>query len=656
MNVLGDIAVVLCLWAWALCLACWFVWRGWTDTLALGQLIALTLIAALGWLLCLVGYPPAPHDAAPLEMLAMHPVLGPALWICGGVGGCAALFALKRLRLKRLGGLTAPGLLGLVVVACALGCAWIWALGPALHPDEGLYHLSLPLQYLQFGGYLPIEGHGNSGFFALGDMLGWWCMAAGAPGAARQMQLLVVVVGWTALIAQAAPQMRGRIIWAWAMWLCVPVVLWELGSAYVDATEAVLTLVGLSCLTRWWEATGPRQDAHLAQAAWLLGAAAACRQLALCALPALGLVVLLRLRGEAQEASGRTLHPARAAIAFAACAVLPMMFALHNTWVFGNPVFPFASDFFVGAARLKPSQLQVLDQFLAQHGPMQGEASRTGLDALWHLPWALLCDAAFGSPKFDGVIGPLPLVAAGIGVWRFFGGQTRASVHAPGRGGAELLLGFAGLRGLVWLSTSWQARFLIMPLGALSLWACQSWPAASGPRVGHTAWNKGLRLAAAAMLLAALGSLKGHTPIWDGRYLQAPEARYQARLAQLPQSGLCAVAAEHNPAARVMLVWTQRLACFCPSALWSDSYDEAATLVAWLEAPEGPSIAARLHQAQITHLLVDEAALMQMPDAMDAAERHRWHGLQARWQTVVQQDLRLEAAQGAVRLYAVRAL
>lgn len=673
MTYWGDLCVVFCLYGWAYCIGAWLGHRRVVETFAVGQLVGLTGIMAFGWLLCLIGYAPHAGPWAPFEALPMHKTLGPVVYM-GGPLGCVVwarrlwpgrdIGTAIRPVARRHGVLSAPG------VACAIGLAgfvltaWVWTLGPCIRPDEAMYHVSLPLQYLGAGGYTVVRGHGNAGFFALGDMLFWWCLVAGAPGAARQMQLLVALVGWAALVTQAPALLRLRRAWAFVLWLGAPVVLWDLSAAYVDVMEASMSLVGIMCLARWYKADLGRDAYALGQAAWLLGAAAASRQMALSMLPVLALVVLWRLRQAEQTANfGRVCAQCAACCSLAL--ILPLMFVLHNLYVFDNPVYPFLPAVFGSRLALWPSQNLVLEQFLAQHGPVQGAVLRTGLDALWHLPYALLFDAAFASPKFDGVIGLMPLVAACVGIWHRWGTPTAcalahvATAPTPADVGQERLLGrllllFAAMRTLVWLSTSWQARFVIMPLGALGLWTTSRWPrwrdlGATGRAV------YGLLVAGCVVCICvAQATLMGHTPPWDVRYLGSGAQRRAARLAQVPQSALCDALLAKPFAGRLMLVWTQRLAVYCPMPLWSDSYDESATLTAWLDAGPAADVAARLQASEIGHLLVDMTAFDGMLTDDSGLDPATCKLRRARWDALVTSALDLVDTRGAVRLYAVK--
>jgi hypothetical protein len=491
-------------------------------------------------------------------------------------------------------------------------CAAVpWCFLPAFRADETMYHMALPLQYLLHGGLVHVPGHGNSGFVAMGEMLFLLCMAAGSHSAARMLQIMVLGCGVVALGSLLGS--RRRSYFAGCLLLSAPVVLWQLPCAYVDIIQATFELVGLAYL---WRYMAPQQDARQAAVgdlylgALCTGCAAACKYLALAQLPFAGLLILIGMRRCQQT---RPMTHLTVALLLLCLPCSPYL--LHNAWLSGNPLFPFAAELFApSTASLLPAQMQVLDRFMAQFGPHTGDTPLFGLQALWQLPQQLFFQAAFGSARFDGVIGFVPLfVVPLLGLSLRYGSRQRWGLQG-------LLAGYIGFKLLVWLSTSWQARFLIAPLWANCLWCAEllaSLPRQRAPR----AWcGVGVAWALGMAQLLGVRTLQGQVPRLDARAFGQPEARVALRQATEPSSRLCDdLAGAAMPVERLMMVWTQRQSLWCPFPQWSDSYDEAAMLLQVLR--ESPLPGTHLRRLGVSHLLVAESALADIDPQVGADER-----------------------------------
>lgn len=569
---------------------------------AVWRLALLGVVALAGFLVCAVGFMPAARVAR-VEDIGAHPLLAPLLLVPGCVGlglavmrfvRCAPAFSVRRAAFI--------GLVGLIGAGIALWCCL-----PPARVDETLYHLALPVQYLRAGGFVVIPGHGNSGFPALGEMLFFWCLGAGAMPAARAVQLLVLVMGLDALAA-LLPAARRQVWGAGLLFVLTPVVLWELPCAYIDVLQGVCEVVGLALLACW---AVKEESALVLLGGWLTGCAAACKYLALAQVPLFVLAALLVVRSR---------RPALVPAAFAACGLAllpPLPWLVRNAFVFGNPLFPFGADFFPDGRRLLPTQMQVLDLFMMQHGPLGADGRPLeGLDAILHLPVAFFTQAAFSSPAFDGVMGWLPLACLGL-VW--LARRSPASDDATPPLLPTLLGCYALFRVAVWLSTSWQMRFLIGPQLAMCL-LC-TFALARMPRILT------LGLGAALLLLQGreLVRVRMHAPRFDAAAIIDREARHRLRLDYDSASALCDRAMA-LPVDNLMLVWTQRRALWCDVPLVADSYDEGASLAVWLEAG-APAALSQLHAHHISHVLIDEKAFTTVPPGLAPEERIR---LQAR--------------------------
>ena len=497
----------------------------------------------------------------------------------------------------------------------SLGAVVPWCFLPAFRADETMYHLALPLQYLLQGGLVHVPGHGNSGFVAMGEMLFLLCMAVGSHSAARMLQIVVLGCGVVALGGLLGS--RRRSYFAGCLLLSAPVVLWQLPCAYVDIAQATFELVGLAYLWRYM--APPQGEPHAAVGDLYLGAlctgcAAACKYLALAQLPFAGLLILIGMR-RCQQA--RPLVHLTAALLLLCLPCSPYL--LHNAWLYGNPLFPFATELFApSTASLLPAQMQVLDRFMAQFGPHMGNTPLFGLEALWQLPRQLFFQAAFGSARFDGVLGFVPLfIAPLLGLSLRYGSRQRWGLQG-------LLGGYIGFKLLIWLSTSWQARFLIAPLWASCLLCAELLTSLPRQRAFRAWSGPGVACALGVAQLLALRSLQGHVPGLDARAFGSATARVSLRQDTEPSSRLCDnLAGTKVPVKRLMMVWTQRQSLWCPFVQWSDSYDEAAMFLQVLREAALPG--EHLQRLGLSHLLVAESALADIAPQVGVDERRAVH-------------------------------
>jgi hypothetical protein len=641
MTFLGDLFVALCLIlvAWGFgCLVTLWLRRVLSGAGLPGgpRAVPASVVLLLGFAalstvtlaVCLVGFTPV-RQPLHSETLTPQPLLSALLLGAAFFGG--ALVAARKPGLRAggikywLGAVRAPGLsrlalpfgwpsrqsLSFLVFWLALGAAVPWCFLPAFRADETMYHLALPLQYLLQGGRVHVPGHGNSGFVAMGEMLFLLCMAVGSHSAARMLQIVVLGCGVVALGSLLGS--RRRSYFAGCLLLSSPVVLWQLPCAYVDIVQATFELVGLAYL---WRYMGPQRGespaavGDLYLGALCTGCAAACKYLALAQLPFAGLLILLGMR-RCQQA--RPLMHLTVALTLLCLPCSPYL--LHNAWLYGNPLFPFATELFApSTASLLPAQVQVLDRFMAQFGPSSGNTPLFGLQALWQLPQQLFFQAAFGSAKFDGVIGFVPLfVVPLLGLSLRYGSRQRWGLQG-------LLGGYIGFKLLIWLSTSWQARFLIGPLWASCL-LCAELLASLPRQRAFRAWcTPGVACALGVAQLLALRTLQGHVPKLDARAFGCAAQRVALRQDTEPTSRLCDdLAGTKVPVKRLMMVWTQRQSLWCPFAQWSDSYDEAAMFLQVLR--EAPAPGAHLQRLGISHLLVAQAALADIAPQVGEDER-----------------------------------
>ena len=245
--------------------------------------------------------------------------------------------------------------------------------------DSTMYHLVYAKIYAQenrivFTPYLryAVSPQTNEMLFALAIRL--------YDGVAAQLiQFLMMGVMTTGLFAFGRRHFSQRTgIWAMAIFLSSPMVLWLGASAYIDIGLSLFITMGIYSFFNW---------VHLKEKRWLilsglfLGFAAGSKYSALFFLILFGLIALYIGFKE------RKLLQPFLFLLIAAAIASPWYF--RNWYYTGNPVFPFFGQIF-GYEWWSPQDLQ------GQLNEMHSHGTGRSLQSLLLLPWNL----AFNQPKF----------------------------------------------------------------------------------------------------------------------------------------------------------------------------------------------------------------------------------------------------------------
>lgn len=372
--------------------------------------------------------------------------------------------------------------------------------------DSVGYHLADPKLYVRAHRLFPIpwEDHSNSSFNT--EMCYTLALLFGSVPLAKLFHFACGVGTALAIYAFARRHFSARIgVWASALFVSLPVVFWEAGTAYIDLAVTFHTMLTLLALGR---GAAERSERWLGIGAVLMGLTLAAKDTALgtLALLTLGLFVW-RLRSPGQGAA-RSLGLA-AAWALTALAVGAPWFV--KSWAYtGNPVYPFLYGVF-GGRGWSAANATAYQAFFETYG-----AGRGALDALL-LPWNLVMNLLPGHPiaerhqsfnDFQTALASLsPVLPAALFFPVFCAGRAPIVVRAL----AAFVLG--GL--LVWFVTAQAVRFLLplLPMACLlAAWVLGgAWESRSAA---------GRALAGLAVCSLAFSALVGGQLLWQ----QAPVA------------------------------------------------------------------------------------------------------------------------------------
>ncbi len=402
-----------------------------------------------------------------------------------------------------LGSLGAPSL-GAFFISLFLSVTFLLTLLGALAPSsdidyDGLvYHLTIPKLYLQAGRihFIPWLTHSNFPFTL--EMLYTLGMLLHGQSAGK---LFHFGCGWLTVCAVFAFARRwwgpsaGRL--AAAIFAAVPLVIWQMMTAYIELGLALYSFLAVYALARWLEG---RKPGWLWVAALMCGWAMGMKMLGGAVLIFAVIVLLWALRGAPDRAAS-----ARQVLVFAllAGALAAPWYVKSYLWT-GNPVYPFFYGLFDGR------------YWTAERAHLYTEAQKAfGLGAgplsLLTLPWDLTMRPRwfFDQPQvvrpfnvYVMVFGPMLLALVPTLL-------LTGPVGGPGR----LVLWFALAFTAIWFGLTQNGRYLIPILPGLS--AC------AGLAAARLTAKRGVTAASAALVLL-LGLISS---LYPSALLAAPATR-----------------------------------------------------------------------------------------------------------------------------------
>ena len=493
---------------------------------------------------------------------------------------------------------TASELLPLLAVLAVLLPEYWLAIGPTVHWDSAVYHLTLPRIYLEAGGFVPVElnvyslwPHGPQLLYAFGLLFG-------GPPLAKLLQfaagLLVVVALYQTLARDGRPGWRCGAWVAIGVYLVHPVLLFELQAAYVDLVMALFYFSAFLFFTR--AAATPAAAEPQAAGPWLLmaglagGGVAVCKPTGVLFLPALLPVLWPFLLARWRAGQGGT------TLLLCATRLGSPLLLFWLPWVWrsyrltGNPVYPFLWGTFGGPDWNAELAAQLVTW---QRGIGMG---RGVLDYLL-LPWRVLTAGDSDYAHFDGRLSWLILPFLLLALWRACR-QSPPSLLRP-----ALLV--AGLYFGLWALSSQQMRFLIPMLPLLALAAGLAVADLAGrltPRLGRWAG------AASVLALVLPWAVYAETPSILTKALRHAAIYRHPRFVADPWGAAPSfrrVLLELPPDAKILMLNSNQ-GFYCPRPFLADSFFEASQITAWLAGVSAAELPARLAERGVTHILFSQ--------------------------------------------------
>lgn len=256
-----------------------------------------------------------------------------------GILGWRSLYPSVSLQLEK-----GPWLLAGVGAGIAVLFAIICAAGPSdsLDWDSLAYHLAVPKLWLQHGQIDHISFIHHSNFPFLVDNLYLFGLQWGGAAGAKAFSPCYVFFGCLTIFGLVR-QWFGKPAawWSTLAVIGIPTVLWESGTAYIDAAHGIWAGLGILLAARW---SATQNKSELALACLCLGCAAASKYTGLQTVFAVSLcIALFHLRS-----NGARFSIQKAALVGVVSIAMASPWLFRNVVNTGNPVFPFFYEKFGG--------------------------------------------------------------------------------------------------------------------------------------------------------------------------------------------------------------------------------------------------------------------------------------------------------------------
>ena len=363
---------------------------------------------------------------------------------------------------------------------------------------DGLaYHLAVPKVYLARHAvfYIPYDSHSNLPF--LTEMLYTLGLAFGSISLAKLFHFWMYIGTAVAVYSLCRRHLSPRIGSIGALlFMSIPVIIWEAGSAYSDITTALYLTLALYGLLNW------QQSKH---SSWLIlcgvmgGFALSTKVLAIVPIGVMGLWIIWSnghmvtwsdgMHETIRPSDHRTIRALKAALLMGLVAILVGLPFYIKSYVYtGNPVYPFLYGIFGGKYWSEQAAA-------TYHGAQLAFGMGRGLDKLVMLPWNLTMNGArfFDDPdhtKPFSLIGPALL------------GLIPLYVLAGGRRKSIAWIGLvAGVFIIAWFILMQQTRYLISIVPFLCIIA------ACGVEAANDKWRIGRHVANGFLAFCVLLSL-----------------------------------------------------------------------------------------------------------------------------------------------------
>lgn len=270
-------------------------------------------------------------------------------------------------------------------------------LTPVIGWDASVYHLTVPLRFLQSGGWINLPTIAHSYLDLNIEMLFLWALALHGEQAAHLIPGALGLLAGLSVYATARHVLpKGFSLFAMGMFLWVPLIWVESTDLFIDLGMTLFLLASLLALLL------PRragQAMPLVIAALMFGLAMGCKLMAVLFAPVIGWCAFVRIRRYGSAGGSAYL------LAMLACAVPTLVWHVRTFLLTGNPLYPIGNAFFG------------LPVPLALRG---GDQVFTTLSLPWRIllaPWHQAAGYYSSATPWEGGWGPFCLAFAPLGLF-----------------------------------------------------------------------------------------------------------------------------------------------------------------------------------------------------------------------------------------------
>lgn len=316
----------------------------------------------------------------------------------------------------------------LAVMSISFAGSFVWALAPSVHHDAMVYHLGVPQIYVNHGGLVEVPEEVASHWAHGAEMLYTLALAlVGQPlPSLIHLSFGLLSVGMIFGLGKRIGNARVGLLAA-VFFSAVPVVSWELGTAYVDLMVTLFVLGSMYCTAIWWF---ERHNAWLKLAGFFAGFAIGTKLNSLLFMPALAALVIfsLLMQKKVSLVGLKTLVPA-----VASALILSAPWFFFEWYQTGNPIFPWYNSFF-------KSQKWWVEEITWNNFSTFGVGH--GFADLIRLPWDMAMNgSAFGEGTISGFAG-LSLIGLPIAFFLTKGKARQMVMILASFVGVSILLSF----------------------------------------------------------------------------------------------------------------------------------------------------------------------------------------------------------------------
>ncbi len=510
----------------------------------------------------------------------------------------------------------ADRLIGAALLAGIFLCM-ILALTPAVGKDSLSYHLAVPKLYLLHDGFYFIPGNFFSNYPLFGEMLFSVGLVVQGDILAKCIQFSVLLLVLTAMwqyMKQHLPEVSTKAL-PLLVFLSIPSVFAASHMAYTDLILTLYAFLAVFAYTSWLDRLDTR---WLVLTAIFTGIAVATKYAGLI-LPFIGCLGIIFASYRHQTANSKIFY--FLGVYLGITVVVGCPFYIKNLILTGNPFYPLFYEVF-GGKGWDAELTRIHDIFLKHLG-----MGRDFWDYI-RLPWNLSFHAKMNSLRFDGVLGPIFILALPF----LFAVKKMPNTVKIG-------LIYSGFMFLFWAASAQQMRYLIPIFPFLSLMTAYL--------LSYFNRTKAVYSILICMIAISIG-INGYHIVSDYSrikplpYIMGKEDRDEFLERNVPSYAMFRDMNAHLPEkVNVFFIYMKNFGYLINRPYYSDSMFESHTIQKILRQASTPeNVYDALKQKGVTHILYDVRYVSGNLSTFTALEKNLFEAFQNKYLKLIKTENR----------------